>query len=96
MALYYIDSNGDDTQLLIRGAKLLSLAKNSRFRQGAVAAFQTQSSRRYFFDATPSNKSSDAGGGGVFRKIIGSAVLAPPLQLNRWAARWPESGSKET
>src|SRR5438045_8225342 len=39
MALYYINSHGGDTQLLVRGVgKVVSLAKNSRFRHGAVAA----------------------------------------------------------
>jgi len=39
MALYYTDSYGGDTQLLVKGvAKVLSLAKDSRFRQAAVAA----------------------------------------------------------
>jgi hypothetical protein len=39
MAVYYIDSYGGDTQLLVKGvAKVLSLAKDSRFRQAAVAA----------------------------------------------------------
>jgi len=39
MAIYYIDSYGSDTQLLVKGfARLLSLTKSSKFRQAAVAA----------------------------------------------------------
>jgi hypothetical protein len=38
MAIYYIDSYGSDTQLLVKGfARLLSLSKSSRFHQAAVA-----------------------------------------------------------
>jgi hypothetical protein len=38
MAIYYIDSYGSDTQLLVRGiAQTLSLARSSKMRQAAVA-----------------------------------------------------------
>jgi hypothetical protein len=38
MAIYYINSYGSDTQLLVRGvAQTVSLAKGSKFRQAAVA-----------------------------------------------------------
>jgi hypothetical protein len=39
MSIYYINSYGGDTELLMKGvAKVLSLAKDSKFRQGAVSA----------------------------------------------------------
>ena len=38
MGIYYINSYGSDTQLLVRGmAQMVSLAKVSKFRQAAVA-----------------------------------------------------------
>jgi hypothetical protein len=38
MAVYYIDSYGSDTKLLVRGiTQLIILAKSSKFRQAAIA-----------------------------------------------------------